>query len=125
MTESNTIDIHDLEEQAAQLLARYYASELYSDQFNQRALPKNALLEVHRSEISLHHAKIGYAYPTIRLLHTFSRLIGLPIRIYQTVHEGALAFLVVISSKEKVSRNPECPSSHVDNYLLLPTRRGD
>jgi len=83
------------------------ASELYSDLFNQRALPKNILLEVHRSKISVHHAKTGYAYPAIRLPHTFSRLIGLPTRIYQTVHDGALAFLVVISPQEKASENPK------------------
>jgi hypothetical protein len=55
-------------------------------------------LEVHRSKISLHHAKSGYDYPTIRLPHTFSKLAGLSTHIYQTVHDGALAFLVVVSS---------------------------
>jgi hypothetical protein len=55
-------------------------------------------LEVHRSKISLHHAKAGYDYPTIRLPYALSKLAGLPTRIYQTVHDGALAFLVVVSS---------------------------
>jgi hypothetical protein len=55
------------------------------------------LLEVHRSKISIHHAKAGYDYPAIRLPFTFSELSGLPTRIYQTVHDGALAFLVVVS----------------------------
>ena len=32
------------------------------------SLPKHELLEVHRSKISLHHAKSGYDYTTIRLL---------------------------------------------------------
>jgi hypothetical protein len=54
---------------------------------------KHELLEIYRSKISVHQAKAGYSYPTIRLPHTFSKLIGLPSRIYQTVHEGALAFL--------------------------------
>jgi hypothetical protein len=55
------------------------------------------LLGISRSKISLHRAKAGYSYSTIRLPHTFSELAGLPTRIYQTVHDGALAFLVVIS----------------------------
>ncbi len=54
-------------------------------------------LEIHRSKISLTRARAGYDYPTIRLPFAFSRLIGLSTRIYQTVHEGALAFLVVVS----------------------------
>jgi hypothetical protein len=57
--------------------------------------------EVHRSKISLHHAKAGYSYPTIRLPHTFSKLAGLSTRIYQTVHDGALAFLIVVSSSHR------------------------
>jgi glyoxylase-like metal-dependent hydrolase (beta-lactamase superfamily II) len=61
------------------------------------AMPNNELLEVNRSKISIHHAKPGYDYPAIRLLFTFSGLIWLSTRIYQTVHEGALAFLVVVS----------------------------
>ncbi len=60
-------------------------------------MPNHELLELHRAKISLHHAKAGYNYPTIRLSHTFSKLAGLPTRIYQTIHDGALAFLVVVS----------------------------
>jgi hypothetical protein len=41
------------------------AVDNYSDLFVEGALPKNELLEVHRSKISLHHAKAGYSYPTI------------------------------------------------------------
>ena len=63
--------------------------------------PESSLLEIHRSKISLHHAKADYRYPMIRLPHTFSKLAGLPTRIYQTVHDGALAFLVVVSSSNK------------------------
>ncbi len=59
------------------------------------------LLEIHRSKISLHHAKSGYDYPSIRLPHTFTTLAGPSTRIYQTIHEGALAFLVVVSSSHK------------------------
>jgi hypothetical protein len=61
------------------------------------SIPTHELLEIHRSKISLRRAKAGYYCPTIRLPHTFSKLVGLPTRIYQTVHDGALAFLVVVS----------------------------
>ena len=50
-------------------------------------------------KILAHHAKAGYDYPTIRLPFTFSRLIGRSTRIFQTVFDGALAFLVVVSSE--------------------------
>jgi len=72
--------------------------------------PKHELLEVHRSKVSIHNAKAGYSYPTIRLPHTFSRLVGLPTRIYQTVHDGALAFVVVISPRKNASDSPESPA---------------
>jgi hypothetical protein len=46
---------------------------------------------------------------TIRLPHTFSKLAGLPTRIYQTVQDGALAFLIVVSKKpsESASKKPK------------------
>ena len=65
------------------------------------AIPNHELLEVRRSKISLHNAKAGHDYPAIRLPSTFSGLVGVPTRIFQTVHDGALAFLVVISSASK------------------------
>ena len=65
------------------------------------AIPNRQLFEIHRSKISLHHAKTDYSYPTIRLPYTFSKLAGLPTRIFQTVHDGALAFLVVVSSSNE------------------------
>jgi hypothetical protein len=68
---------------------------------NYGAVPNHDLMEVHRSKISLHHARTDYNYPTIRLPHTFSKLAGLQTCIYQTVHDGALAFLVVVSSSNK------------------------
>ena len=62
------------------------------------AVCKNLTLhEIHCGTIRAYHAKPGYDYPVIRLPFTFSGLIGLPTRIYQTVHQGALAFLVVVS----------------------------
>ena len=76
------------------------------------------LHEIHHSRISLHHAKTGYDYPTIRLPHTFTKLAGLSTRIYQTVHDGALAFLVVVSQsggtgnnelKENAAESPKRP----------------
>jgi hypothetical protein len=87
------------------------ACEHWSKLVSSGAYPKNELQEIHRSKISLHHAKTGYNYPTIRLPHTFLRLVGLSTRIYQTVQEGALAFLVVISSTEVPRKVPNRPSS--------------
>jgi hypothetical protein len=60
-------------------------------------MPNHELLEAHHSKISLHHANAGYDYPAMRLPFTFLGLTGLSTRIYQTVHDGALAFLVVVS----------------------------
>jgi hypothetical protein len=68
-------------------------------------MPKYELFEIHRSKISLHRAKAGYDYPTIRLPHSFSKLAGLSTRILQTVHEGALAFLMVISGIENAAES--------------------
>jgi len=82
-------------------------AEPYSELFADAALPNLELLEVHRSKISLHHAKVGYSYPMIRLPHTLSTLSGLPTRIYQTVHDGALAFLVVISKGAAKESSPD------------------
>ena len=39
--------------------------------------PNQELLEIHHSKSSLHHAKAGYYYPTIRLRNKFSKLAGL------------------------------------------------
>jgi hypothetical protein len=88
------------------MLAEGHYSELFAD----AALPKHALLEVHRSRISLHCAKEGYSYPTIRLPRVLAVLTDLPTKVYQTVHEGALAFLVVISPTAKASESPKSPA---------------
>jgi hypothetical protein len=70
-----------------------------------RAVCENPTLhEIHRSKISLHQAKANYSYPTIRLPHSFSKLAGLQTRIFQTVHGGELAFLVVVLPRPE---NPE------------------
>ena len=69
------------------------------------------LLEIHRGKISLHCAKVDYSYPTIRLPHTFSALKGLSTQIFQTVHKGALAFLVVVSPRsDKGATSADRPS---------------
>jgi hypothetical protein len=81
------------------------AAEYYPDVFADAILPKHELLEIYHSKISLHHAKADYDYPTIRLPHSFSKLAGLPTRIYQAVHDGTLAFLVVVSPKGLASEN--------------------
>jgi hypothetical protein len=89
-------------------------------------MPNHELLEVHRSKISLHHAKAGYDYPAIRLPFTFSALVGLSTHIYQTVHDGALAFLVVVSSADAASDSS--PDKHENAYSSAKasvfTRRG-
>jgi hypothetical protein len=72
------------------------AAEPHLDSFNCGAPTNCELLELHSSKISLHYAKNGYNYPTIRLPHTYSCLAGLSTRIYQTIQKGALAFLVTI-----------------------------
>ena len=56
-----------------------------------------ALCEIQGSTIRAHHAKAGFDYPTIRLPASFSNLIGLPTRIYQTLYNGTTAFLVVVN----------------------------
>jgi len=75
------------------------AAEHYSRSLIDVPLP-NHLLEIHRSRISIHRANAQYSYPVIRLPHYLTRsLEGQLTRIYQTVHERALAFLVVVSGK--------------------------
>jgi hypothetical protein len=63
------------------------AAEQYSSQFADVALPKREPLQIHRSRISIHHAKAGYSYPTVQLPHYLSSLAGLSKRIYQAVHD--------------------------------------
>jgi hypothetical protein len=76
------------------------AAEQYPSLFADLALPKREPLQIHRGKISLHHAKAGYSYPTIRLPRYLAEsLAGLSTRTYQTVHDGALAFLVVVLNK--------------------------
>ena len=96
------------------------------DPYYDAEMPNHELLEVHRSKISLHHAKAGYDYPAIRLPFTLSKLAGLSTCIYQTVHRGALAFLVVVSSTGSPSENSlyrqenACSSAEASVF----TRRG-
>jgi len=66
------------------------------------------LTEIHHGAITAHRAKAGYNYPTIRLPFSFSRLIGLPTSIYQTVHDGALAFLVVLPRFSENASTTRC-----------------
>jgi hypothetical protein len=80
------------------------AAEHDPDFFAHATPSTHELLEINRSKISLHRAKAGYDYPTIRLPHTFSKLAGLSTRIYQTIYNGSLAFLTVISPTENASK---------------------
>ena len=73
-------------------------------------MPNHELFETHSSKISLHRAKADYCYPTIRLPYKFSKLAGLPTIVYQTIHDGALAFLVIISPTENRPESPESPA---------------
>jgi hypothetical protein len=50
------------------------------------------------NKISVQSAKASYAYPIIRLPREFRRLAGAAATIYETTHNGALAFLVVPKS---------------------------
>jgi len=83
------------------------------------------LHEIHRSKISLHCAKADYSYPTIRLPHTLSTLAGLPTHIYQTVHQGALAFLVVVSSSNKSEEESQNKSENPAISLRPPPLHGE
>jgi hypothetical protein len=67
------------------------AADHYPDLHIDVAIPNHELFEIYRSKISLHHAKAGYDYPSIRLPYMFYMLAGLSTRIYQIVHDGALA----------------------------------
>jgi len=81
------------------------------------------LYPVYQGTISAHHAKAGYDYPTVRLPHTFSELVGLPTRIYQTLHDGALAFLVVIAPADAASDNVKIsPKSPALTWRRSPVR---
>jgi len=83
------------------------AAEHQQDLFANVAMPKHELLEIHRSKISLHHAKAGYDYPIMRLPRTVSKLAGLSTRTYQTICDGSLAFLTIICPTENASKTPK------------------
>jgi hypothetical protein len=92
------------------------------DVFTEDTFPNHELFEIHRSKISLQRAKAGYNYPTIRLPHTFSKLVGLSTRIYQTVHEGALAFLVVISKGAAIESSADLSeNAEIDTKMPVLT----
>ena len=80
---------------------------------------------IYHSTISLHHAKAGYDYPTIRLPYTLSKLAGLPTRVYQTLHKGALAFLVVVAPSHSASKSDieESKNAFVDSKSVALTLR--
>jgi hypothetical protein len=76
------------------------------------------LCEIHRSKISLHCAKTGYSYPTIRLPHTLSTLAGLSTRIYRQFTKGHLPFLW---SSPAPPWSPRTPSQPI---IRLPSNAG-
>jgi len=63
---------------------------------------RNELRKKHSSKISPHHASTEYRYPAIRLPDYLApSRAWRSTRVLQTVHEGELAFLVVISCARK------------------------
>ncbi len=60
--------------------------------------------------ISVQSAKASHAYPIIRLPRAFRELAGSKAAIYQTVHDGKLAFLVKILDhpEEKLNSGSMC-----------------
>jgi hypothetical protein len=54
--------------------------------------------------ISVQSSKPSHAYPIIRLPREFRRLAGAAATIYETTHNGALAFLVVPHRNRKNGR---------------------
>ncbi|MGZ4868973.1 MAG: hypothetical protein ACXV2F_01215 [Halobacteriota archaeon] len=54
-------------------------------------------------KIGVHSKKKSHAYPVIRLPREFRRLVGAAATIFETTHNGALAFLVVPHHKPKRS----------------------
>ena len=96
------------------------AADHYPDLYPDVAISNRQLFEIHHSKVSLHHSKEGYDYPTIRLPRYLFPLAGLSTRIYQTVHEGALAFLVVVSSVWTPSESR--PANH-ENAMVSANHR--
>ena len=101
-----------------------FVAEHYTETFADVKLHEHELLPIHCSKIFAHHAKAEYNYPTIHLPLAWSGLIGLSTRIYQTVHDGALAFLVVVLPKGSASENTaECPKNRVNALRKLQSNQ--
>ncbi|HEY5140381.1 MAG TPA: hypothetical protein VIJ25_13860 [Methylococcales bacterium] len=105
------------------LAVEHYPSSDFFGNYPLNDFPKHELLEVNRSKVSIHNAKAGYSYPTIRLPYSFSMLAGLPTQIYQTVHKGALAFLVVISKGAATENSADLSENAQINKTSVFTRR--
>ncbi len=54
-------------------------------------------------KIGVHSKKSPYTYPVIRLPREFRKLVGAVATVFETTHNGALAFLVVPHSRESES----------------------
>ncbi len=65
--------------------------------------------------IGLHSKKKSHAYPVIRLPREFRKLVGAAATIYETTHNGGLAFLVVPHSRHKKS-SERAPSEEQSLY---------
>ena len=69
--------------------------------------------------ISLQSSKPSHAYPIIRLPREYSNLAGAKGTVLQTIHKGALAFLVVINDRplkgvDKGSVSRDCKNTSLD-----------
>jgi hypothetical protein len=49
-----------------------------------------------KHKIGLHSATVSHSYPVIRLPREFASLAGKLAHIYQTAHEGKLAFVMTV-----------------------------
>jgi hypothetical protein len=67
-------------------------------------------------KISIQSSKPSHAYPIIRLPREFRKLAGLKADVYQTMHDGKLAFLVAVDKEvDNFCATDEC--GDVENRL--------
>ena len=95
------------------------ASEHYPNLFALSVLPKNELLEVHQSKISLHQAKTGYGHPTLGCLIRFQSLY-LSTRIYQTFTRERWPFSLWFLLEKMPQTAQNRPSWHGAGHRFKP-----
>jgi hypothetical protein len=127
LRDASRLDIHSVDITTIKIWRRLRANMLAADPYRNSRIctHESEMLEIHRTVISQHHAKAGYDYPTIRLPFAFSALVGLSTRIFQTMHDGALAFLVVVSSSNKREEESSMKSENPTMDLRSPPLHGE